>query len=56
MCKRVFGPGLDSRCPTRSWRSASHAAGLHDWFPPKNRGLGLRLELFFITFTCMICV
>ena len=28
--------------PARSWRSASHAAGLHDWFPPKNRGLGLR--------------
>ena len=48
MCvKRVFsvgfGPGLDSMSPARSWRSASHAAGLHDWFPPpKNGGLGLR--------------
>ena len=32
-----FGPGLDSMSPARSWRSASHAAGMHDWFPPKNR-------------------
>ena len=46
VCKRVFsvgfGPGLDSMSPARSWCSASHAAGLHDWFPPKNQGLGLR--------------
>ena len=38
-CKRVFsvgfGPGLDSVSPTRSWRSASHAAGSHDWLPKK---------------------
>ena len=44
MCKRVFsvgfGHGLDSS-PARSWRSASHAAGLHDWMP-KKWGLGLR--------------
>ena len=26
--------------PARSWRSASHAAGSHDWFPPKNWGPG----------------
>ena len=39
VCKRVFsvgfGPGLDSMSPARSWRSASHAAGLHDWFHPQ---------------------
>ena len=44
MCKRVFsvgcfGPGFDSMSPASY---ASHAAGLHDWFPPKNGGLGLR--------------
>ena len=42
VCKRVvsvgFGPGLDSMSPARSWRSASHAAGLHDWFPQKMGG------------------
>ena len=36
VCKRVFsvrfGPGLDSMSPASS---ASHAAGLHDWFPQK---------------------
>ena len=46
VCKRVFsvgfGPGFDSMSPARSWRSASHAAGLHDWFPKNNGGLGLR--------------
>ena len=31
-----FGPGLDSMSPARSRRSASHAAGTHDWFPQKN--------------------
>ena len=34
VCKRVFnvgfGPGFDSMSPARSWRSASHDAGLHD--------------------------
>ena len=39
VCKRVFsvgfGPGLDSMSPARSWRSPSHAAGLHGWFPKK---------------------
>ena len=30
-----FGPGLDSMSPARSWRSASHAAGWHDWLPKK---------------------
>ena len=43
MCKRVFsvgfGPGLDS--PAMSWRSASHAAGSHDWLPKKTGGPGL---------------
>ena len=38
-CKRVFtvgfGPGLDSMSPARSWRSASHATGSHDWLPKK---------------------
>ena len=42
--KRVFsvgfGPGLDSMSPARSWRSASHDAGSHDWLPPKNWGPG----------------
>ena len=37
MCVRVFsvgfGPGLDSMCPARSRRSASHAAGAHGWLP-----------------------
>ena len=46
MCKRVFsvgfGPGLDSMSPERSWRSASHAAGSHDWLPQETGGLGLR--------------
>ena len=43
-CKRVFsvgfGPGLDSMSPARSWRSANHAAGSHDWLPQKNWGPG----------------
>ena len=46
VCKRVFsvgfGPGLDSMSPARSWRSASHAAGLHDGLPQKTGGPGLR--------------
>ena len=46
VCKRGFsvgfGPRLDSMSPARSWHSASHATGLHDWFPPKNGGLGHR--------------
>ena len=44
--KRVFivgfGPGFDSMSPARSWCSASHDAGLHDWLPKKTGGLGLR--------------
>ena len=44
MCKRVFsvgfGPGLDSISPARSWRSANHAAGSHDWLPQKIWGPG----------------
>ena len=28
--------------PARSWRFASHDAGLHDWLPNKTGGLGLR--------------
>ena len=28
-----FGPGLDSMTPARSWLSATHAAGSHDWLP-----------------------
>ena len=39
MCKRGFsvgfGPGLDPMSPARNWRSASHAAGSHDWLPQK---------------------
>ena len=39
MCKRVFsvgfGPGLESMSPAKSWRSASDAAGSHDWLPKK---------------------
>ena len=39
VCKRVFsvgfGPGLDLMSTARSWRSASHAAGSHDWLPKK---------------------
>ena len=39
VCKRVFsvgfGPGLNSLSPARSWRSAGHAAGSHDWLPRK---------------------
>ena len=39
--KRYFsvgcGPRLDSMSPARSWRSASHAAGSHDWLS-KNWG------------------
>ena len=46
VCKRVFsvgfGPGLDSMSPARSWHSASHAAGSHDWLPKKTGGPGLR--------------
>ena len=46
MCERVFsvgfGPGLDSMCPTRSRRSASHAAGMHGWPPQKTGWPGLR--------------
>ena len=46
MCVRVFivgfGPGLDSMSPARSRRSASHAAGTHDWPPPKTGRQGLR--------------
>ena len=42
VCKRIFsvgfGPGLDSMSPARSWRSASHAAGSHDWGPGLRRG------------------
>ena len=26
--------------PARSWRSPSHAAGLHDWISPKKLGPG----------------
>ena len=37
-----FGPGLDSMSPARSRRSTSHAAGTHDWLPPKNGWPGLR--------------
>ena len=44
MCKMVFsvgfGPGLDSMSPTRSWRSAGHDAGSHDWLHQKNWGPG----------------
>ena len=39
-----FGPGFDSMCPVRSWRSASHDVGLHDWLPPKNWGPGYNLH------------
>ena len=46
VCVRVFsvgfGPGLDSMSPTRSRRSASHAAGTHAWLPKKTGRLGLR--------------
>ena len=46
MCERVFsvgfGPGLDSMSPTRSRRSASHAAGTHGWLPKKTGWPGLR--------------
>ena len=46
MCKRVisigFGPGLDSMSPARSWRSASHDAGSHDWLLKKTGGPGIR--------------
>ena len=28
--------------PARSWHSARHAAGSHDWLPKKTGGLGLR--------------
>ena len=39
VCVRVFSvgfdPGLDSMSPTRSRRSASHAAGTHGWLPQK---------------------
>ena len=46
VCKRVFsvgfGPGLDSMSPARSWRSAIHAAGSHDWLPKKNWEPGLQ--------------
>ena len=45
VCERVFsvgfGPGLDSMSPARSRRSASHAAGTHDWLP-KTGWPGLR--------------
>ena len=48
VCKRVFsvgfGPGLDSMSPARSWRSASHDAGSHDWLPKRTEGLGLRRD------------
>ena len=27
--------------PARSWRSASHNAGSHEWLPPKNWGPGI---------------
>ena len=33
---------LDSMSPARSRRSASHAAGSHDWLPQKNGWPGLR--------------
>ena len=46
VCVRVFsvgfGPGLDSMSPARSRRSASHAAGTHDWLPQKTGRPGLR--------------
>ena len=51
VCKRVFsvgfGPGFDSMSPARSWRSASHDAGLHDWFPKKTGGVRFRIGLDF---------
>ena len=46
VCTRVlsvgFGFGLDSMSCARCWRSASHAAGSHDWLPKKTGGTGLR--------------
>ena len=46
VCVRVFsvgfGPGLDSMSPSRSRRSASHAAGTHGWLPKKTGRPGLR--------------
>ena len=33
--------------PARSWCSASHDAGLHEWIPKKTGGLGLRRGLQF---------
>ena len=42
VCEKVFsvsfGPGLDPMSPTRSMRSASHAAGTHGWLPKKLGG------------------
>ena len=46
VCERVssvgFGHGLDSMSPARSRRSASHAAGMHNWLPQKTGWQGLR--------------
>ena len=54
VCNRVFsvgfGPGLDSMSPARSWRSASHAVGSHDWFPQKHISLQHIIFQFNILF------
>ena len=49
-----FGPELDSMSPARSWRFASHAAGSHDWLPPKNRGPGPPKRQYKVDTICTV--
>ena len=40
--------------PARSWLSSSHAAGSHDWLPPKKMGARASGEAGYVDTMCTV--